>query len=416
MTGFKKFQNVPLKIIPKEDRVKTGTLAICKGGCNRLSKISNTTYQLCPTCGPKWTYHGYSCDVPNCESEADGTIVFKKKENKMVCGNCYYSWQKMDFCSWEHLVESLQSHLLRPKTFVKALEDGIISPVEKENQVKYKEIAICQGGCNKLSQINNATYQLCSQCCSKWGYYGHSCDVPNCESEADGTIRFYSKENKMLCKGCYQFWKNMNYCIWERFVESRHSWLLRPKTYVKALKDGIISPVEKENRVKHKEVAECHHCHKEASIINLHYQLCATCARKIQFHGETCGVCEISDAISFVTTESIFVCGSCQQAKLNYKIASYQIYKTQIRTILSCQVCKVSISHDAENVKKRSANIDHDHDTGITRGVLCMACNQNEGHLKAWANNLNTDLLGVIELLKDYLENPPLGKSWVQET
>ena len=62
MTGFKTFQNVPLKIIPKEDRVKIKELAICQGGCNRLSKIANSPYKLCSTCIHKWRYYGYSCD------------------------------------------------------------------------------------------------------------------------------------------------------------------------------------------------------------------------------------------------------------------------------------------------------------------------------------------------------------------
>jgi len=80
-------------------------------------------------------------------------------------------------------------------------------------------------------------------------------------------------------------------------------------------------------------------------------------------------------------------------------------------------ICKTPVSHDAENGDKQcSACIDHDHETGITRGVLCRDCNSSEGIINTWAENLNTDLLGVIELLKDYLENPPLGKSWVQKS
>ena len=111
-----------------------------------------------------------------------------------------------------------------------------------------------------------------------------------------------------------------------------------------------------------------------------------------------------------------FVCRSCQYAKWTYKLASYHIYKTQIRTIKNCQICNDPVSHDAENGDKAcSANIDHDHDTGITRGVLCSPCNQSEGIINTWAKNLNTDLLGVIELLKDYLENPPLDQSWTQD-
>jgi hypothetical protein len=79
-------------------------------------------------------------------------------------------------------------------------------------------------------------------------------------------------------------------------------------------------------------------------------------------------------------------------------------------------LCNETISHDKENGDKAcSACIDHDHDTGITRGVLCRNCNSNEGIIKKWAENLNTDLLGVIELLKSYLENPPLDKSWTQD-
>jgi len=301
-------------------------------------------------------------------------------------------------------------------TGFKTYQNVPLKIIPKEDRVKTGTLAFCQGGCNRLSKINSAAYQLCGTCSKKWLYHGYSCDVPNCESVADSTIRFQTKENKILCDSCYQSWKIMKFCIWERFVESRNLYLLRPKTFVQALEDGIISPVEKENRVKLKEIAECHHCHKEAKIINTPYQLCSNCSHKLQYHGETCGVCKINDAYGFDTSESIFVCASCQSAKNTYKIASYQIYKTQIRTIKNCMLCKDSISHDREGKFQCSANIDHDHDTGITRGVLCRNCNQNEGHLKAWAENLNNDLVSVIELLKEYLENPPLSKSWVQET
>ena len=300
----------------------------------------------------------------------------------------------------------------------KTFQNVPLNIILKEDRVKIKELAICQGGCNRLSKIANSPYQLCSTCVHKWRYYGYACDVPNCESVADGSIPFYTRENKMACKNCYQSWTHMKYCIWERFVEKRHLRLLRPKTFVKALEDGIISPVEKENRVKHKEVAECHHCYQEKTINNAPYQLCNTCVRHLQYHGETCGVCKLKDAVAFDENESIFVCGACRKCKQNYKIASYQIYKTQIRTIKNCQMpnCNEPISHDAENGDKHcSANIDHDHDTDITRGVLCRTCNSNEGKLKTWAENLNTDLLGLIELLKSYLQNPPLDQSWTQD-
>ena len=272
-------------------------------------------------------------------------------------------------------------------------------------------MAICRGGCNRLSKIKNTTYQLCGTCVGKWHYHDYACDVPNCESVADGTIIFYTKENKMLCKSCYGAWSNRDYCVWERFVESRHSWLLRPKTFVKALQEGTISPVEKENRVKKYETADCHHCYRVLRIKNAIYQLCDNCEKHLQFYGHTCGVCEVNDAYGFDTPESIFVCKACQSTKNKYNIASYHIYKTQIRTILNCHICNTSISHDRENGNRNcSARIDHDHDTNETRGVLCSYCNTVEGSI----NKMPIDALTYAKRLVEYLENPPLTKSWAQ--
>jgi len=282
--------------------------------------------------------------------------------------------------------------------------------IPKEDRVKSKAVAICRGGCNSLSKIRNTTYQLCNTCSPKWCYHGYECDVPNCDSVADGTIVFTIKENKIMCESCRMYWNRMDNCIWEQFVEKRHLYLLRPKTFVKASEEGIITPVEKENRVKWQTVVECHHCHKEKLISNSLYQLCSTCSTKLQYLGETCGVCEVKDATTFDEPESIFVCSSCQAAKNKYKITSYQIYKTQIRTILNCHICNTTISHDTEKGKYRSANIDHNHDTGKTRGVLCSYCNTVEGSI----NKMPIDALTYAKRLVEYLENPPLTKSWTQ--
>ena len=87
-------------------------------------------------------------------------------------------------------------------------------------------------------------------------------------------------------------------------------------------------------------------------------------------------------------------------------------YKLQIANVHF----PMNVSHDKENGESRcSACIDHDHETGITRGVLCQDCNKKEGAVKEWAKHLNTDLLGVIESLQDYLKNPPLDNSWTQD-
>jgi hypothetical protein len=285
--------------------------------------------------------------------------------------------------------------------------------IPEENRVKSKELAICQGGCNSIKRIENTTYQLCSNCSGKWRYHSHSCDVPNCESVADGSMKFYPKENKMLCQGCYESWKRMKFFVWERFVESRHLHFLRPETFVKALAEGLVAGVE--NPVRHGEIAECHHCHREAKIENPEYQLCGVCRFELQYHGETCSIKGTEPcpnyAYLFDTEESRFVCGSCSKIKSNYNLTSYSIYESQIRTITECTICSVPVSHNPPEGKRQStAYIDHDHETGIIRGILCQTCNTAEGNIKKtglcpeeWSRRLIA-----------YYENPPLSKSWSQ--
>ena len=118
---FKYFHNVPLEVITKGEGAKKGDIGICHGGCNCMKSIANTTYQLCGTCVKKWRYHGYECDVPSCESVADGSRIFKAGKNKIMCESCYQHWGRMDFCIWERFVEKRHLRLLRPKQFVKAL-------------------------------------------------------------------------------------------------------------------------------------------------------------------------------------------------------------------------------------------------------------------------------------------------------
>jgi hypothetical protein len=301
---------------------------------------------------------------------------------------------------------------MNPMSF-KTFQNVPFKKIPKENRVKARELAICHGGCNSIKSINNTTYQLCGYCSHKWRYHGHSCDVPNCESVADGSMAFKTKDNKILCNGCYKFWKNMKFCIWERFVEQRHLYFLRPKTYVKALAEGLVAPVE--NPVRQKEIAECHHCHREILIYNPEYQLCSTCSYELQFHGEMCSIkgsepCP-NPARSFDTQESRFVCGSCSKMKINYNLTSYAIYESQIRTINECTICSIPVSHNPpEGQKHSTACIDHDHETGFIRGILCNSCNTAEGYIKKtgmcpekWAKNLIA-----------YYENPPLSKSWSQ--
>ena len=108
----------PLRLfpIPEKERLRevdnVNPLGICKGGCNRLCKIQNKTYQICEPCSRKYRYFGRECDVPNCEAISDGSKTFLLKEGKYVCGGCLSSWNKSSRVmygndSWKNAIYTL---------------------------------------------------------------------------------------------------------------------------------------------------------------------------------------------------------------------------------------------------------------------------------------------------------------------
>ena len=127
------FTHTDLAPLPKEQRVKSMELAICRGNCNSLRRIKNTEYQLCETCRVALSYKGVKCDIPSCGFVGDGkSPIFKKDIDgvKFLCSGCKQSWEKNGKPQWDKLVEDRAAWFARPKTFVKALEEGLIAPVE----------------------------------------------------------------------------------------------------------------------------------------------------------------------------------------------------------------------------------------------------------------------------------------------
>ncbi|MCK5017757.1 MAG: hypothetical protein KAS32_11900 [Candidatus Peribacteraceae bacterium] len=75
-----------------------------------------------------------------------------------------------------------------------------------------------------------------------------------------------------------------------------------------------------------------------------------------------------------------------------------------------CAICSVSFT-DAKIVKKKLvpkyiSTLDHDHTTGVIRGVLCNSCNGNEGRIRRRAMSAKRDgtELQWLKRLVAYLE------------
>lgn len=58
------------------------------------------------------------------------------------------------------------------------------------------------------------------------------------------------------------------------------------------------------------------------------------------------------------------------------------------------------------NGASRRLSVDHDHKTGLVRGLLCRPCNDLLGHIR--------DSLNRAELIRKYLESPPAKELGIQ--
>ena len=65
------------------------------------------------------------------------------------------------------------------------------------------------------------------------------------------------------------------------------------------------------------------------------------------------------------------------QSKRRYR---YRGYTEEHGKIMSCEICSVDLV--AGNKGSNTQHIDHDHKTGIIRGVLCKSCNTGLGLFK----------------------------------
>lgn len=92
-------------------------------------------------------------------------------------------------------------------------------------------------------------------------------------------------------------------------------------------------------------------------------------------------------------------CGDvCQRVHLRYGIDEYKLEDLLLRSNYKCSIC----GQDEVNIDKRTGkvydlSIDHNHTTGVVRGVLCTSCNAGLGYFK---DNIDT-LKKAIKYIKN---------------
>jgi len=108
------------------------------------------------------------------------------------------------------------------------------------------------------------------------------------------------------------------------------------------------------------------------------------------------------------------VCKECNRELNKFsKISKYGISKEEfIKKLINqnykCEICKVDIKYLSRyNNKYKSACIDHDHETGKVRGLLCSSCNRALSLFKDNYNILQNATKYLVQYKSDkLLENP----------
>lgn len=285
-----------------------------------------------------------------------------------------------------------------------------LSPVPKAERIKNKGLGICRGGCNQIGKIWHSKYQLCATCANRYRYFGETCDSCQKVSDEENQESMHLMGDKLLCNNCHKVWRRK--CkgwSWERFLEYRQAWVERPETF----QDTHLNKIPHAQRVNVREVHDCQGCGENRRITNSTYQLCSTCVSHEQYRGKQCWCCgtvgATGKAITFDLEESVMLCGACVMKKRKYKTTA-RVVKHHIMTITECQICGTGVEHRNGGVSNpKMACIDHDHETGKIRGVLCSPCNTAEG----WLKKLSCPETWI-KRLAAYLANPPLDKPGIQ--
>ena len=152
-------------------------------------------------------------------------------------------------------------------------------------------------------------------------------------------------------------------------------------------------PVKKTDRFKFKEDGiwlkqklTCRKCGEKRRLRNAKYHFCNTCTEKEQYFGEICDACGVisQGEMRFLImrdpnlpARGLF-CYNCYK-----RIYEYGLSIDEMKRIIqadTCEVCGVVL--EGGKVGSRALVVDHDHESGVVRGILCTSCNKAEGYLR----------------------------------
>ena len=109
-----------------------------------------------------------------------------------------------------------------------------------------------------------------------------------------------------------------------------------------------------------------------------------------------CKYCEIeNDGVT--SFKSMKVCRVCDNNLYRYKLNRLEVLKIWGSQNKSCGICQKALDMFVGN-RKDGGHVDHDHETGEVRGILCKQCNSSIGTTKV-------DLLRHISQFQTYMDN-----------
>jgi hypothetical protein len=113
--------------------------------------------------------------------------------------------------------------------------------------------------------------------------------------------------------------------------------------------------------------------------------------RNLHEGGVPCRKCRKEYPVESYTlgrSDGHWICPACSNEILhNYSIKKVGCTPNEYARLFAmqkglCAICKTSIGHKSKNGRNCKLAVDHDHKTGIVRGLLCNGCNRGIARFK----------------------------------